>query len=574
MPNKRTRQALYIAASLAMSAGAVISAFTDIIPISGPIILLAILPPAMLMLLGAWINQRVLIPNYFMQGRYGIYAFCCMLLSISVPLSGIALEAGIRATYSLPDRIHNYLSPWILLDSLSTATLLMVIMLGMALTRVYKLWKAEVKAEKEATIKYAEATEKLTKSIHSQEILRSLSDIEDIAPYDAEVANTKLRALSDRLRHELYDLPHIQAVESAKRTSRFSKLSEFIASKRYTLLRDICLKVLIGCVSVTAIFDAPDHPDLSMQGLWAFLGMAFGVGLLTYGNKSLSKHFLNKGRLKSYAIGALLFLIAMTITIIGIEIGSYVHNVHSGDLSLPYQILATIASFTTITLYFGGVTALIMLHNWLRTEKRVVQVEAETAKSELQFLQSQINPHFLFNVLNNAGIMIYEDTNTAIGMLIQLREMFEYQFDITKRKSVKLQEEIEFLRNYLLLEQSRKSPFDFMIEADKECESLEIPTLLLIPFVENASKHSSGHRNIAVRIKRMKTRILFECENDYEPEQKKNPGRGGGLGISNTRRRLELLYSGQYKLEITTRKNRYKIILTLPLQNEMPYSRR
>lgn len=400
-------------------------------------------------------------------------------------------------------------------------------------------------------------------NIHPGEILDSLGEVREMANINAEEANRLLRKLSNRLRHELYDLPRPD-VGNDKQEKTAPRLVEFISSDRYTLLRDICLKLLIACISVTAIFEASDRPNLTVDGLWAFLGMFLVICVVTYGAKSLCKHYLNKGKIKLFLSGCLIFMITMTAVTIVVEYHSYVHTIHNAAPSLLYAVLATLSSFSALSLYLGGIISLVVLHNWLRTVKRVDDLKAETAKTELQFLQSQINPHFLFNILNNVGVLIYESPDMAIRMISQLMKMFQYQFSITDKESISLKEEISFLENYLLLEQSRKSPFEFMVDVAGNISDVKIPTLLLIPFVENASKHSSGHRDIRIEIRVRNNRMDFVCSNISNSDIKR-PVAGGGLGIANTRRRLELIYSADYNLDIKRDNNLYIIHLSIPV---------
>lgn len=554
---------LFCFLALALSSGGVIAAFSDAIPQLGPIILLCALPPACLMLIAAYVNYNTLIPKYFLSRRYIFYLSICLVAAMSIPISGIAMEACLRNWLGLPDRIQNFLSPWILVDSLSTAALLIVIMIGMGVVRVYDEWRREVDVENSTAQEYDRAVENMKRSVQPDEVLASLESIRELVGVNAESANAELRRLSDRLRHDLYDIPKVKISTCRSNTYKFSLLSDFISSPKFTLLRDISLKILIACISITAIFDAPDRPQFTASGFMAFFGMFIALNLLTYGNKSLSKHFLNKGKIGKYIVGAFIFLAGMTVLIIAIEVFSYVHTIHNTILPPLYSIIATISSFCTITLYFGGITALIILHNWLRTVRSVAILKAETSGAELAFLQSQINPHFLFNVLNNAGILIYEDSAYAIEMLGRLSEMFAYQSKITRQDKITIGEEYDFIRNYLLLEQSRKSPFNFSIKIAEGLQRTEIPTLLLIPFVENASKHSIGSRDIRVSISTENDNLIFKCDNLCG--DKKYSTASGGLGINNTRSRLMLIYGDKFHLSTTKYNSEYKVKLQIPL---------
>lgn len=561
MQSKALTYTAFALFSLMLSLGAVNVAFADVSLSAGPRVLLCAIVPGVLILALALVNYHILVPRYFLRQRYAVYAAWCVVLSLAVPLLGVALEAAVRDFLGVTHRIHDYLSPWILLDSLSTASLLCVIMAGMGMAQVYRRWRRQTRLCDEAARRYADAIRLYKSRLRPSEILASLRRVGAEATADPDAANRTLRTLSERLRHELYDIPRMNFPSPGK--PAFSRLEEFVSAKRYTLLRDISLKLLIACVSVTALFEAPDRPDFSLSGLVAFFGMFVIISLLTYGNKSLCKHFLNKGRIRLYLTAAFGLLVAITAAAIIFQILSYNPTLHNGSLPPLYSVIGTFSSFCTILLYFGGITALILLHNWLRTVRRVASLQAETAKAELNFLQSQINPHFLFNVLNNVGILIYEEPEASVEMIAQLRQMFEYQERIADKERVEVADEVEFMRNYLLLEQSRKSGFEFSIDVADDCLHAEIPSLLLIPFVENAAKHSTGRRDIRISLRRKAKSLTFTVSNICGP--KRHESDAGGLGIANTRRRLGLIYGDDYTLSTRRENDLYKVTLTIPL---------
>lgn len=564
MRNKKLIYFVFIFMSAMLSVGAVIAAFTDEIPQEGAKALLSAVPLTFIMLGCAWVNYKILIPRYLLPQKYILYVALCFLMAMLIPISGLGLEALIRRASGLTDRIGDYLSPWLLVDSFSTASLLMVIMLGMGVAEIYSLWRKEVFMEKSVADDYRRVIESYRNKINPDEILASLSRIKSGITVNPEESNQMLRALSEKLRRNLYDLPKVDvSVREGKATAPV--LRDFISAKRYAFLRDILLKLLLAAVSITAIFETADRPNLTIDGLKSFLGMFLVFCLITYGTKSLCRHFLNRGKIREFIRGCAVFIMMITIVAVTVETYSYVHTIHNGALPLGYSVMATISTLCTIALFLGGIISLTMLHNWLCTESRVQALETETLNTEMQFLKSQINPHFLFNVLNNTGILMYELPDMAEKMLSQLREMFRYQFSITDKATVCLRDEVDFLRNYLLLEQSRKSPYNFDMDVEIIRENIEIPPLLLIPFVENASKYSTGSRDISIKIVANEGYMWFICSN-LQRQGRMTPAAKGGIGISNTRRRLDLLFGGDYILDVKDDGNIYSVYLKIPLK--------
>ena len=171
--------------------------------------------------------------------------------------------------------------------------------------------------------------------------------------------------------------------------------------------------------------------------------------------------------------------------------------------------------------------------------------------AELSFLRSQINPHFLFNSLNNIYSLVNEQSPQSLQALATLSELLRYILYDTKEK-VCLQEELNYIHKYISLQRLR---FDHEIVVTTnvvgDTEAVHLPPLLLIPFVENAFKHGallSKSDVILINIISLHQKLLFHCTNKKGNHQK---DWAGGIGLQNVRRRLELLYPGKHVLEIT-----------------------
>lgn len=131
----------------------------------------------------------------------------------------------------------------------------------------------------------------------------------------------------------------------------------------------------------------------------------------------------------------------------------------------------------------------------------MVLLNAESLRQEYAYLRKQINPHFLFNVLNNASILAFEDSEDAIRMFESLKHMLEYQFAETGKTDMTLEREMDFLDTYLSLEASRIDSLEYELSAQGDIKDVMIPTMIYITFVENAVKYStmiSGGRKVTV----------------------------------------------------------------------------
>ncbi|MFY0630931.1 MAG: histidine kinase [Flavobacteriaceae bacterium] len=196
-------------------------------------------------------------------------------------------------------------------------------------------------------------------------------------------------------------------------------------------------------------------------------------------------------------------------------------------------------------------------------EKEKLQKEME-----LTYLKEQVNPHFLFNSLNSIYALSRQQSPETPEVVMQLSELMRYQLESSKKETVLLKEELEFIENYLLLEEKRLSKrctVEFLIEGD--LSGLRISPMLLIPFVENAIKHGAQSTNdqskIDISITIKNTALHFVVVNS-KPSMITESNRNG-LGLENVRRRLGLLYPNVHTLDITDKRNEYHVTLTIDL---------
>lgn len=197
------------------------------------------------------------------------------------------------------------------------------------------------------------------------------------------------------------------------------------------------------------------------------------------------------------------------------------------------------------------------------------RIEAETA-----FLLHQINPHFLFNTLNNIYALLLSQSADAVFITKELQHMMQYMLEECSKEKVKLNDEITFLKNYINLEKlrNRQDQINVRITVNGNSDGKEIAPLLLINFLENAFKHgvkagfSESYVSIVLEIKGNK--LILQMENSKPPlleSDKKNIKEDSGIGITNVKRRLDILYPNQYKLTIQNNPNEYLVLLSIDL---------
>ncbi len=207
--------------------------------------------------------------------------------------------------------------------------------------------------------------------------------------------------------------------------------------------------------------------------------------------------------------------------------------------------------------------------NWFTNIQLKSELDARNLRNELELLKSQINPHFLFNSLNNIDSLIRTNPEDASNSLVKLSEMLRYMIYETKTDKVMLNQEIIYLNNYISLQQLRLSKKNqIRFQFPEKCSDIKIAPMLLIPFVENAFKFalkSGSGPAIDISLQCIGNSLKFSCENNYKKGEEPTP-EIHGIGIENVKRRLEILYPGKHQLTISDHEPVFKVELSLLLE--------
>lgn len=209
--------------------------------------------------------------------------------------------------------------------------------------------------------------------------------------------------------------------------------------------------------------------------------------------------------------------------------------------------------------------AVKLMFDYGKLQQRMAETAKEKAEAELNFLKSQINPHFVFNSLNSVYFLINKDNADAREALHKFSEMLRYQLYEMNGEKISVEKEIRYLKDYTDLQQLRKDEkYNVEFDCGPEVKDFMIEPLLLIPFVENAFKHISHYNDklnsVKISMNRSNGTFNFNIENSTEPV--KISGQGG-IGLTNVKRRLELLYPGRHILSISHTDEKFRVNLKL-----------
>ena len=277
------------------------------------------------------------------------------------------------------------------------------------------------------------------------------------------------------------------------------------------------------------------------------------------------------------------FLLFFTSALILTPLRSLVYYLRFwGMADLQNEVLSS-QWFTFLSfLIVGGVTTTAkIVINWVEDQRRMRELEKENLQSELKFLRSQINPHFLFNTLNSLYALTLKKSDLAPEMLIRLSEIMRYMLYDCNEPKVLLEKEVKFMGNYVELERLRYGEdveIDFKLEG--EIQDQKIAPLLFIPFFENAFKHGLSNRIgqgwISISFLFQEELVTLVIENSV-PEEKdqhmwvqksKSKSDSSGIGLENIKRRLNLLYPDEHTLDIEKSPKQFKITLTINLSSD------
>jgi two-component system, LytTR family, sensor kinase len=223
----------------------------------------------------------------------------------------------------------------------------------------------------------------------------------------------------------------------------------------------------------------------------------------------------------------------------------------------------------------GAISTLAkILSDWLRHERDRKELETQTMQSELRFLKSQINPHFLFNTLNSLYALTLKKSDAAPEIVIKLSEMMRYMLYECNERRVPLRKEVQYIQNYLALERLRQGQ-NSEIEFDLSgvINEQQIAPLMFTPFLENSFKHGLNnllaHGYVRIRLDVEKQKVQLQIENSKVPTKpvQNHSKPSGGIGLVNVRRRLNLIYPDRYDLQVHDQPNSYKVNLELDLDN-------
>jgi sensor histidine kinase YesM len=208
---------------------------------------------------------------------------------------------------------------------------------------------------------------------------------------------------------------------------------------------------------------------------------------------------------------------------------------------------------------------------WSEIDYREQKIQKEKVEVELQMLKTQINPHFLFNTLNSIYVLAMKNSEQTANTVMKLSDILDYILYKIDAPRIAISTEIQIIENYIELEKIRfTNRVNLSLSTDFKSKDIQIPPMLIIPFIENAFKHgvakSLGKSWIKISIQETGQMMNIAVSNSKGQNQTKRES--GGIGLENIKKRLEILFHDSYILDISEKINRYDVFLSIPINQQ------
>jgi len=221
-------------------------------------------------------------------------------------------------------------------------------------------------------------------------------------------------------------------------------------------------------------------------------------------------------------------------------------------------------------------TTVKMMSQWLNEEGRRKDVEKEQLKTELALLRHQVSPHFFMNTLNNIHALVDINTEIAKDAIIRLSTLMRYLLYDTAHGQTSLKKEVEFIESYITLMELRFSKkVTISVEVPKTIPDILIPPMLFISFLENAFKHGVSYQTnsfVFFKLELTDNRIICDIKNSKHKNKEDFDKTYSGIGLTNIRKSLELLFGKDYTLEIKDIDKEFEVHLSIPIYENKMFS--
>jgi len=311
-----------------------------------------------------------------------------------------------------------------------------------------------------------------------------------------------------------------------------------------------------------------------------FFYMVFQAAAVYFNLYFLMPRFLEKGRYFYYVVLLLTtIVVAASCIVSGYYIGAWVLDKSMQELyhmdPVNYFSLFESGALPSTAASMTLAMSIKLTRNWITTRQREQALAKEKLETELKFLRAQFNPHFLFNTINSIFVLIHKNPKMASDALAKFSDLLRYQLYECNEQHISIEQELSYMENFMELKKLRldKNVTVTFHKGTPSLPELMVAPFIIMPFVENAFKHVSQHKQdvnwIKIGFHFDQHQFQVNISNSVDNIPAANEAMVyRGIGLQNVQRRLELLYPAQHELTIQRDKNAYHVQLKLSLRQE------
>jgi len=347
-------------------------------------------------------------------------------------------------------------------------------------------------------------------------------------------------------------------------TERYNKILEWILDDRYRIYFHALFWLFVFSDEVLSVLEITELQGYGFS--YVLTSFCVYMACIYINLYYLTPKFLLQNKVAYYIFFTIISIFISLEIKFTLTFPLFCFDCENSIWSSPLTML--VRDFIEISLILGIAFGMHIVRRFFRNQKKIQALQTASLESELAFLKQQINPHFLFNSLNNIYVMNRKKPEEASESILLLSDLLRYQLYDCAKDKVYLRQEIEYLKNYLQLDKIRKDKAQMDFEVSGEANGMMVAPFMFIPFVENAVKHGMGLDSaslIQIKFDINPKIVSFSIENAKPMRPYKHAK--GGIGLTNVKRRLKLLYPNRHRLTIRNGEKAYKVELSLEVDH-------
>lgn len=303
----------------------------------------------------------------------------------------------------------------------------------------------------------------------------------------------------------------------------------------------------------------------------SLINLAAAIATVYTFNYYLIPKLLLKSKRKKFFAFAFVAIVMFFYIQLLLTLFLVVKLLYAGQRIFPEMIDVMMLFFNMFFVVFIAIS-IKFYKRWSEKDYHEQKVQQAKVEAELQMLKTQINPHFLFNTLNSIYVLAMKKSEETANTVMKLSDILDYILYRTDAPRIALSNEIRIIENYIELEKIRFTDrVTINFTTVYKSKDIQIPPMLIIPFVENAFKHgvTKSMEKSWIKISIEENEQMLDIVVSNSESQKAIKSTAGGIGLVNVKKRLDLLFNNKYQLDISEKNNRYDVFLSIPINQEV-----